>query len=83
MLMLRVHESQSFIPKLAATPLIRLQAMLLHIMLATLADNTSRLVHLIGVAMRFATLHGFHRMKQDVLAEGSDHQIRVWSTLYS
>jgi hypothetical protein len=34
------------------------------------------------VAMRFATLHGFHRL-QAAENDEDDHKIRAWSCIYS
>lgn len=81
MLMSKIQAVQGIISDPQASPLLRLQAMLLYVIFALLGDSTSRLVHFSGVAMRFATLHGFHRLK-DSEGEESDQKIRAWSCIY-
>lgn len=83
MLMAKVESVQSIVSDRRASPLIRLQAMLLYVLLAISSDSTSRLAHVSGVAMRFATLHGFHRLKPSGNDVDYEHRVRCWSCVYS
>jgi len=61
--------------------MVRLQAMLLSAMHALHSESTARIAHISGAIMRFATLHGFHRLV-DLGDEDSLMKIRVWSFAY-
>ncbi|CAJ0550055.1 Ff.00g099850.m01.CDS01 [Fusarium sp. VM40] len=62
-------------------PLARLQAMLLHAFYALHGENTEQVVHDVGIAMRFAILHGFHRLTSDGTHE-TDNKIKTWWSIY-
>ncbi|KAH7121517.1 hypothetical protein EDB81DRAFT_952249 [Dactylonectria macrodidyma] len=72
---------QSIIADSTFEPLSQVQAMLLHAFHALHGENTGRVVHTIGVAMRFAILHGFHSLADDGTAE-TDMKIRAWWCIY-
>lgn len=73
---------QSVVTDTITTPLIQLQAMLLLGMLALHSDSTSRIAHISGAIMRFATMHDFHVMIDDGTEE-STMKIKAWSCAYS
>jgi hypothetical protein len=83
MLLARVQAERGVISNHNASPLVRLKAMLLHVILALHGENTSRLVHLSGVTMRFATLHEFHRLTVSEANEEADAKIKAWSCIYA
>lgn len=64
---------------------MRLQALLLYVVFAMLGDSTFGLVHVTGIAMRFATLHGFHRLRSSSEAENEEMSLksRAWSCIYA
>ncbi|KAH7241278.1 hypothetical protein BKA59DRAFT_400639 [Fusarium tricinctum] len=62
-------------------PLARLQAMLLHAFYALHGENTEQVVHDVGIAMRFAILHGFHLLTSDGTHE-TDIKIKTWWSIY-
>ncbi|KIV89630.1 hypothetical protein PV10_07016 [Exophiala mesophila] len=81
-LMLQAQADQSIMTDSTHKPLIRLQAMLLYAIHALHGESTSRLVHIIGVVMRFAVLHRFNRLVND----GTDEtimSIKAWWCIYS
>lgn len=83
MLLARVQAERGVISNEHASPLVRLKAMLLHVILALHGENTPRLVHLTGVTMRFATLHGFHRLNVSGANVEMDASIKAWSCIYA
>lgn len=83
LLLARVQNERGVISNNHASPLVRLKAMLLHVILALHGENTSRLVHLSGVTMRFATLHGFHHLPASESNEEIDARTKAWSCIYA
>ncbi|KEF53943.1 uncharacterized protein A1O9_09738 [Exophiala aquamarina CBS 119918] len=83
LLLARVQDERGVISNHHASPLVRLKAMLLHVILALHGENTSRLVHLSGVTMRFATLHGFHRLTASEPSEENNAKTKAWSCIYA
>lgn len=64
-----------------SSPLRRLQGMLLSAMHALHSESTARISHISGAIMRFASLHGFHRLV-DTGTEESNMKKKVWSCAY-
>lgn len=64
-----------------SSPLIRLQAMLLSAMHALHSESTARIAHISGAIVRFAILHGFHRLI-DLGDEESRKKTLAWSCAY-
>ena len=64
-----------------SSPLVRLQAMLLSAMHAIHSESTARISHISGAIIRFASLHGFHRLV-DMRDEESQMKTKVWSCAY-
>jgi hypothetical protein len=83
--MMQAHAEQENSVDEMSKPLVRIHAMLLCIIYAMYSDSTSNLVHTSGVAMRFATLHGFHRLHNDdqVNPVVRMKKIKTWSSLYA
>ncbi|KAH7121800.1 hypothetical protein B0J13DRAFT_628936 [Dactylonectria estremocensis] len=74
-------QEQSIIAGSAFKPLYQVQAMLLHVLHALHGENTARVVHITGIAMRVAILHGFHTLTDDGTAE-TDMKIKAWWCIY-
>ncbi|KIL84052.1 hypothetical protein FAVG1_12749 [Fusarium avenaceum] len=74
-------QQQSMTMNSTLRPLARLQAMLLHSFYALHSENTEQVVHDVGIAMRFAILHGFHRLNSDGTHE-TDIRIKTWWSIY-
>lgn len=64
-----------------SSPLVRLQAMLLSAMHALHSESTARIAHISGAIIRFASLHGFHRIV-DMGDEEGQMKTKVWSCAY-
>ncbi|RDW66646.1 hypothetical protein BP5796_09395 [Coleophoma crateriformis] len=69
---------QAIVTDIVTTPLIQLQAMLLSAMLALHGESTSRIAHISGAIIRFATMHDFHNIVNDGTDE-SILKIKAWS----
>ncbi|KAK6381252.1 hypothetical protein LTS17_004309 [Exophiala oligosperma] len=84
-LVARIDSVQGIISDSQSSPLMRLQALLLYVVFAMLGDSTFGLVHVTGIAMRFATLHGFHRLRSSSEAENEEMSLksRAWSCIYA
>lgn len=67
--MAQAQADQSVMTSNTFSPLVRLQAMLLYAIYTIHGNNTSRIVHITGVVMRFAVLHSFHELVDDGFAE--------------
>ncbi|GJD00217.1 fungal specific transcription factor domain-containing protein [Colletotrichum higginsianum] len=80
-LMLQAQADQTILTDHSYKPLVRLQAMLLYAIHALHGESTPRLGHIIGVAMRFAVMKGFHRLVQDGTAETA-MAIKAWWCIY-
>ncbi|EEU33727.1 uncharacterized protein NECHADRAFT_89214 [Fusarium vanettenii 77-13-4] len=80
-LMLQAQADRTILTDHSYKPLVRLQAMLLHAIHAMHGESTPRLGHIIGVAMRFAVMKGFHRLVRDGTAE-TDMAITAWWCIY-
>ncbi|KAH6697634.1 hypothetical protein F5X68DRAFT_257763 [Plectosphaerella plurivora] len=80
-LMLQAQADQTILTDHSYKPLIRLQAMLLYAIHALHGESTPRLGHIIGVAMRFAVMKGFHRLVYDGTAETA-MAIKAWWCVY-
>ncbi|KAM6521736.1 hypothetical protein FALCPG4_011442 [Fusarium falciforme] len=76
-----VVQEQTIIADASFNPFGRVQAMLLHAILALHGENTERVVHIVGMAMRFAILHGFHCLTNDGTHE-ADMKIKAWWCIY-
>ncbi|CAH0023721.1 unnamed protein product [Clonostachys rhizophaga] len=74
-------QEQSILSDDSLNPSRRIQFLLLHAFLALHGENTERIVHIVGVAMRFAVLHGFHRLTNDGTDE-ADMKIKAWWSIY-
>ncbi|KAH7086154.1 hypothetical protein FB567DRAFT_63370 [Paraphoma chrysanthemicola] len=81
-LMLQAQADQTIVTDNSYKPVVRLQAMLLYAIHALHGESTPRLVHIIGVAMRFAVMKRFHCLVYDGTAE-TTMAIRVWWCIYS
>lgn len=81
-IMLKAHAEQSIITDSSLRPLSQIQAMLLYAFHALHGESTSRVVHIVGVAMRFAILHRFHAIRHDG-SEETDMKIKAWWCIYS
>ncbi|KAF6830344.1 hypothetical protein CPLU01_07399 [Colletotrichum plurivorum] len=77
---LMLHD-QTILSDQSYKPLVRLQALLLHAIHALHGESTPRVGHIIGVAMRFAVMKGFHRLVQDGTAETAI-AIKAWWCIY-
>jgi hypothetical protein len=80
--MLQAQADQTIITDHSYKPVVRLQAMLLYAIHALHGESTPRLVHIIGVAMRFAVMKRFHCLVYDGTAE-TTMAIRAWWCIYS
>lgn len=80
-LMLQAQVDQTMLTDHSYKPLVRLQAMLLYAIHALHGESTPRLGHIIGVAMRFAVMKGFHRLVHDGTAE-TEMAIKAWWCIY-
>ncbi|KAM0283690.1 hypothetical protein ACHAO9_009618 [Fusarium lateritium] len=80
-LMVQAQADQTILTDHSYKPLVRLQAMLLYAIHALHGESTPRLGHIIGVAMRFAVMKGFHRLVDDGTA-GTAMAIRAWWCIY-
>lgn len=78
----QVQMEQAIFTDKVTTPLIQLQAMLLSAMLALHSESTSRIAHISGAIIRFATMHDFHVMVNDGTEE-SIMKIKAWSCAYT
>ncbi|CAG9993113.1 unnamed protein product [Clonostachys byssicola] len=74
-------EEQNILSDTSFNPSRRLQVLLLQALLALHGETTERVVHIVGVAMRFAILHGFHRLTNDGTHE-ADMKIKAWWSIY-
>jgi hypothetical protein len=74
-------QEQNIISDASFNPSRRIQFLLLHAFLALHGENTERVVHIVGVAMRFAILHGFHCLTNDGTHE-VDMKIKAWWSIY-
>ncbi|KAF4442023.1 hypothetical protein FALBO_17305 [Fusarium albosuccineum] len=74
-------QEQNIMADTTFKPLSRVQAMLLHAFHALHGENTARVVHITGIAMRFAVMHGFHSLTDDGTAE-MDMKIKAWWCIY-
>ncbi|KAK7219711.1 hypothetical protein V2G26_007714 [Clonostachys chloroleuca] len=74
-------QEQSILSDDSLNPSQRIQFLLLHAFLALHGENTERIVHIVGVAMRFAILHGFHRLTNEGTHE-ADMKIKAWWSIY-
>ncbi|EXJ91640.1 hypothetical protein A1O3_00190 [Capronia epimyces CBS 606.96] len=83
MLISHIESSDGEISDPDISPLSRLQAKLLNLIFVLLGDSTSRLVHVSGVVMRFATLHQFHRLEVSDQKDELDAKVRAWSCIYT
>ncbi|KAF2014675.1 hypothetical protein BU24DRAFT_493228 [Aaosphaeria arxii CBS 175.79] len=81
-LITQAEASQSIMTNESNTPLLRLQAMLLYTIYALHGDSASRIVHITGVAMRFAVLHGFHQIQNGEAAQNTLN-IKAFSCVYA
>lgn len=79
--MLQAQAEQSIMTDSTYPPLARIQAMLLYAIHAIHGESTSRVVHIIGVVMRFAVLHRFHCLQDDG-SEEANLKIKAWSCIY-
>ncbi|GKT68941.1 LOW QUALITY PROTEIN: hypothetical protein ColTof4_01364 [Colletotrichum tofieldiae] len=80
-LMLQAQADQTILTDHSYKPLVRLQSMLLYAIHALHGESTPRLGHIIGVAMRFAVMKGFHRLVHDGTAETA-MAIKAWWCIY-
>ncbi|EXK77153.1 hypothetical protein FOQG_18130 [Fusarium oxysporum f. sp. raphani 54005] len=80
-LMLQAQAEQTILTDHSYKPLVRLQAMLLYAIHALHGESTPRLGHIIGVAMRFAVMKGFHRLVHDGTAKAA-MAIKAWWCIY-
>jgi hypothetical protein len=80
-LMLEAQTEQSIMTDSSYAPLVRIQAMLLYAIHALHGESTSRIVHIIGVVMRFAVLHRFHHLHNDG-SPTARMKIKAWSCIY-
>lgn len=80
--MLQAQADQAIVTDSSYKPLIRLQAMLLYAIHAMHGESTPRLVHIVGVAMRFAVMKRFHCLEYDGTAE-TTMAIKTWWCIYS
>ncbi|CAH0055891.1 unnamed protein product [Clonostachys solani] len=74
-------QEQKIISDASFNPSRRIQFLLLHAFLALHGENTERVVHIVGVAMRFAILHGFHCLTNDGTHE-ADMKVKAWWSIY-
>ncbi|KAH9208009.1 hypothetical protein DL95DRAFT_428864 [Leptodontidium sp. 2 PMI_412] len=81
-LMLQAQADQTILTNHSYKPLIRLQAMLLYAIHALHGESTLRVVHITGVAMRFAVMKRFHCLVHDGTAE-TTMGIKAWWCIYS
>jgi hypothetical protein len=81
-LMLQAQADQTIVTDPLYKPVIRLQAMLLYAIHALHGESTPRLVHIVGVAMRFAVMKRFHCLEYDGTAE-TTMAIKAWWCIYS
>jgi len=81
-LMLQAQADQNILTDHSYRPLIRLQAMLLYAIHALHGESTPRVVHITGVAMRFAVMKRFHCLVHDGTAE-TTMAIKAWWCIYS
>ena len=81
-LVLQAHEAQTIIDDTSFKPLARVQALLLCAFHALHGENTSRVVYIVSMAMRFATFHCFHGIRHDGTEE-TDMKIKAWWCIYS
>ncbi|RDW76517.1 fungal specific transcription factor domain-containing protein [Aspergillus mulundensis] len=79
--MLKVHAEQSAIANSSFSLLSRIQAMLLYAFHALHGESTSRVVHIVGVVMRFAIAHRFHCIRHDGTHE-TEMKIKAWWCIY-
>ncbi|EMT74627.1 hypothetical protein FOC4_g10000754 [Fusarium odoratissimum] len=64
-----------------STCLLKLVPMLLHAFHELHGESTERVVHIVGVAMRFAIFNGFHRLTNDGSYE-IEMKIKAWWCIY-
>ncbi|KAJ0154344.1 Uncharacterized protein HZ326_3265 [Fusarium oxysporum f. sp. albedinis] len=76
-----IFQEQNIISDSFLKPLARLQAMLLHAFHELHGESTERVVHIVGVAMRFAIFNGFHRLTNDGTYE-IEMKIKAWWCIY-
>ncbi|KAG4433625.1 hypothetical protein IFR05_010901 [Cadophora sp. M221] len=81
-LMLQAQADQTILTDHSYKPLVRVQAMLLYAIHAMLGESTPRMVHITGVAMRFAVMKRFHCLVYDGTAETA-MAIKAWWCIYS
>ncbi|KAI9742374.1 MAG: hypothetical protein M1818_003907 [Claussenomyces sp. TS43310] len=77
----QAQAEQAIIADSKSTSLIRIQAMLLSAMHALHCDSMSRITHISGAIMRFASLQGFHLL-EDTAGEENQMKIKAWSCAY-
>ncbi|KAL5593041.1 hypothetical protein FOBRF1_012143 [Fusarium oxysporum] len=76
-----ILQEQNIISDSFLKPLARLQAMLLHAFHELHSESTEPVVHIVGVAMRFAIFNGFHRLTNDGSYE-IEMKIKAWWCIY-
>ncbi|KAF9879262.1 hypothetical protein CkaCkLH20_03495 [Colletotrichum karsti] len=81
-LMLQVQAEHTILTDHSYKPLVRLQAMLLYAIHALHGESTPRVVHILGVAMRFAVIKRFHCLVPDGTEETAT-AIKAWWCIYS
>ncbi|KAM0426121.1 hypothetical protein ACHAPT_008752 [Fusarium lateritium] len=79
---LQAYVEQSIVSNSSFKPLARIQAMLLYAFHALHGENTSRVIHITGVVMRFAISHHFNCLRHDGSNE-TDMKIKAWWSIYS
>lgn len=76
-----IFQEQNIISDFFLKPLACLQVMLLHAFHELHGESTERVVHIVGVAMRFAIFNGFHRLTNDGTYE-IEMKIKAWWCIY-